>query len=428
VDAVKGTNKVAGRGVAVNTPNSGAPSADFGRGRGIPPSNGPISAATRKPDFSTAGRGRGKESPSSGPRSSANGFSEEMYTTKVPELSEEKRREAERIAAEIEEESKLKQGRVVREVGRGGAAGNFGRRTGGPERSAAGEYEDDDYADADAAGFISEDAAAGPAAFAQPTAQAGPIHGDPHLLHAAASAGLPPPGAYGGAATGGSTLPASLLNAAAAAQAQARAAAAAAAASATADKADKGEAMAGIDGSDADDIVDEDDDAGGSASLPTPPATSSLAAEAGGVAASGEGLLGPESAAAFLGQPECLALLRFVSHEYQVEIEREREREEYQLHLSVRARETVVACAPSACKADLARARMHARFGTCAADGLFSPAPFPRPASISGRKRKAVGVEIGSVSSPRGALATIFGFTRSYGFRQISRQHARCSC
>ena len=115
VDAVvKGITKTAGRGIAINQAGSssgvqGSSSGDLGRGRGaVPPGNAAINAANRKPDFN-AGRGRGKDSPVSGPRAPTT-FAEELYTTKVPQnLSEEKRREAERIAAEIEEESKQKQ-------------------------------------------------------------------------------------------------------------------------------------------------------------------------------------------------------------------------------------------------------------------------------------------------------------------------------
>ena len=199
-----------------------------------------MGAANRKPDFN-AGRGRGKESPVSGPRASTT-FAEELYTTKVPQnLSEEKRREAERIAAEIEEESKQKQLRGGRGDHHGPAPPNgaYGRGGGGRERSASGEYEDDDYADADAAEFVAEPSAAGPPAGAPPATDRSPaamlgfappppaaLLGEPHHH----GAGLPPPpqGAFGG--PGPSTLPPARLTAAAAAQAQARAAAAAASA------------------------------------------------------------------------------------------------------------------------------------------------------------------------------------------------------
>jgi hypothetical protein len=84
-----------------------------------------------------------------GPTGSA-AYSEEMYTTKVPsDLPEEKRREAERIAAEIEEEMKQKQLRGVRgsENFRGGV---YSVGSGGHP----GEYEDEDTDAADAPDYV----------------------------------------------------------------------------------------------------------------------------------------------------------------------------------------------------------------------------------------------------------------------------------
>jgi hypothetical protein len=271
-----------------------------------------------------------------GPRGS-NGFSEEMYTTKVPELSEEKKREAERIAAEIEEESKQKQGRGGRELHRGGGGGGgaYGRR--GPE-STAGEYEDEDYADADAGEFISDDTGALNGSTGPPIAGSGqpvstvlhgfPASGDLHHVHVAGAAGLPPPGAYGGtgAGAGVSTLPPSLL---AAAQAQARLSTAVPPPAAeTADGGDAGRDAGIVGGSDAqvndEYALDEDDDEDGPPPLAPPaqdrPATAS-APGADAAAASAlppsDGLLPAEVAAAFLAAPESLALLRYVSHEFQ---------------------------------------------------------------------------------------------------------------